>query len=190
MAFFTNLLLSVSSWSRGRSYEKYLPTMLQLLDPKKDEVLLDVGAGTGCIANTVAKYCDNVYALEPNNERVEFIKEHYPEVKAFTGRVESIPFPETYFDKIYVVSALHHFPAVDGAIDEMVRVLKPLGRLLVHDYNPERIPLGARLERRFMKERIRFVPPAQLQEKVEAWGLRTVQLNQVLSSFFLLAEKE
>ncbi len=148
MAFLTNLFLSINAWSRGRAYRKYLPTMLQLLDPKKDEILLDVGAGTGCIANRVAKYCDNVYALEPNNDKVEFIKAHYPEVKAFAGQVGSIPFPESYFDKIYVISALHHFPVVDAAIDEMARVLKPMGRILVHDSNPERMPLGARAERK------------------------------------------
>ena len=191
MAFLTNLFLSINAWSRGRAYRKYLPTMLQLLDPKKDEILLDVGAGTGCIANMVAKYCDNVYALEPNNDRVEFIIAHYPEVKAFAGQVGSIPFPESVLRQdTYVISALHHFPVVDAAIEEMARVLKPLGRILVHDSNPERMPLGARAERRIMKEQIKFLPPAQLRELVEAQGLRTVQLKEVFSSYFLLAEKE
>jgi len=164
--------------------------MMQLLDPKKDEILLDVGAGTGTIANKVAKYCDNVYALDPNNDRVEFIKARYPEIKAFVGQVGSIPFPESYFDKIYVISAFHHFPVAEAAIDEMARVLKPKGRILVHDSNPERMPLGARAERKMMKEHVKFLPADQLRDLVEAQGLKTIQLKEVSSSYFLFAEKE
>jgi ubiquinone/menaquinone biosynthesis C-methylase UbiE len=164
--------------------------MLQLLDPKRDEVLLDVGAGTGSIANRVAKYCDNVYALDPNNDRVEFIKAHYPEVKAFAGQVGVIPFPDSYFNKIYIINAFHHFPVAEAAIDEMARVLKPTGRILVHDSNPEGMSLGARVEIKIVKEQVKFLPLAQLRDLVEAQGLRTVQLKEVFSSYFLLAEKE
>lgn len=161
--------------------------MLQLLDPKKDEALLDVGAGAGYIASIVSKYCDNLYALEPNNDKVEFIKSHFPEVKAFSGNVSTIPFPESYFDKIYVISALHHFPDTGAAIEEMARVLKPNGRILINDSNPER--MSAKAESQFAKG-AKFLTPSQLKETVEAQGLKSLELKEVRSTYFLLAEKE
>ena len=172
---------------RARTYGDYLPVMLQLLDPKKEETILDVGAGIGYIASRVAKSCDNVYALEPNDDKVEFVKSHFPEVKAFSGNVSSIPFPESYFNKIYVVAALHHFRDQDMAVNEMARVLKSSGRILIHESNPER--MGAKAETRLAKG-VRFIESSRLKEIVEGQGFKMVELRNVRSSYFLLAEKE
>ena len=162
--------------------------MLQLLDPKKDEIILDVGAGNGYIASQVAKYCDNVYALEPEDKKVEYSKKRFPEVKAFSGNVSSIPFPENYFDKAFTISALHHFPDATSAIDEMVRVLKAEGRLLIHDSNPERS--GAKFEAKF-KKGVRFLPSSAVREIAETLGfLKVVEVKEASSTYFLLAEKK
>ncbi len=72
---------------------------MQLLGVKKEDIVLDVGAGKGVIANEVAKQCDEVFALEPNPRKVEYIKKKYPQVKAFDGSAEAIQFPENYFTK-------------------------------------------------------------------------------------------
>ena len=95
--------LNFTSWSRWRRYKGTFPFFVELLKPSKDDVILDVGAGTGVIANRVASLCDEVYALEPEIKRVEYVRRKYPEVKIFQAFAENIPFPEKYFTKIYII---------------------------------------------------------------------------------------
>lgn len=41
-----------------------------------------------------------------------------------------IPFPDNYFDVIYMVAALHHFAEVGSAFEELIRVCRPAGAII------------------------------------------------------------
>ena len=47
--------------------------------------------------------------------------------------VEQLPFPDNSFERLLVVDALHHFHDQRQAIAELVRLLKPGGRLLIEE---------------------------------------------------------
>src|SRR5579864_323095 len=134
-----------------------------MLSPQKEDIILDVGAGTGVIANEISSRCDEVFALEPNPKRVEYMKKKYPQVKAFDGTAESIQFPESYFTKIYVISAFHHFKDQDGALYEFHRVLKPKGLLVVNEW--DRSSTSSRVEDSVGK--VHFLNDKQLGEKLQ-----------------------
>lgn len=156
-----------------------------LLKPTKEDVILDVGAGTGVIASQVSKQCDEVFALEPNVERVNYIKRKFPEVKAFDGVAENIQFPESYFTKVYSVSAFHHFSDQDKAISEFERILKPGGLLLIHEFPPK--SSVARLEKRHYGSH--FQTPEGLQEKVQRVGFQKMQQEKTKQGYFILFQK-
>ena len=134
---FSDLIFNLTSWFRLRTFGKSITILLNLLEPTKEDVILDVGAGTGVIANRVATMCDEVFALEPRLDRVDYMKRKFPEVKAFDGVAENVQFPESYFTKIYCVSAFHHFKDQDQAVSEFDRILKPGGLVLIHELHPE-----------------------------------------------------
>ncbi|MDG7000248.1 MAG: class I SAM-dependent methyltransferase, partial [Nitrososphaerota archaeon] len=126
------ILLSISNWLRPVRYGRDIQLLKRLLDPKKDDVMLDVGAGTGAITNILADVCDDVFAVEPNEEKLEFMKKKYPQIKGLSSKVDAIPFPDSYFTKIFAVASFHHFDNQDLALDELCRLLKPSGLLLIH----------------------------------------------------------
>jgi ubiquinone/menaquinone biosynthesis C-methylase UbiE len=166
---------------RKRRFRKNYPVLVKLLDPKKEDVILDVGARTGVLANGIANISDDVFALEPNADRVEYIKRKFPQVKAFHGTAESIPFPETYFTKAYVLSALHHFADQDGALYEINRVLKPKGVLVIFDLPPGNV------ERRVSK--VKFLTSEELSEKLELSGFEDIQTKGAEKGYFVFSRK-
>lgn len=182
----SDISLNFSAWLRKRRFAKSLPVLIQILAPEKNDVILDVGAGTGVIADEIAKYCDEVFALEPDPKRVEFIKKRYPQVKAFVGTAEAIQFPESYFRKAYLISVLHHFSDKDAALFELNRVLKRNGVLVIMDSEP-----GTRVSKsESLVANVEFVSSAELREKLEEVGFEFRDLKKVgLGRYFLSASK-
>src|SRR5208282_1082781 len=74
-----------------------------------------------------------------------------------TLEVCHIPFPDEYFDIVYMVAALHHFEDMDRAIKELVRVCRP-GGSIVCGIEPNRrmlmlLKAGSRVLRRLTPAR-------------------------------------
>ncbi len=167
-----------------------MQVFLELLSPAKNDVVLDVGAGSGWIANRVADVCDEVYALEPNEARLEFIKAKHPQVKAFSSFAQSIPFPEKYFSKVYTIFAFHHFPDQEDSLEEFRRILKPGGMLLIHEYQNTTSGLGPRLEKRVMKSKVRFFDPPELEQMLSSHGYKPQAMRKGSVGYFVLAQSE
>ncbi len=179
----SDLSLTLSAWLRKRKVRSFLPELIQILSPKKEDIILDVGAGTGVIAEEIAKRCDEVFALEPDPQRVNYIKKKYPEVKAFDGTAEAIQFPEFYFTKIYAVSSFHHFKDQDMALFEIHRVLRHGGFLVIKDSGP-----GA--GRSFFERRatqINFLDSDHLKDKLEETGFEVKEIRKVLSGGYFVS---
>jgi SAM-dependent methyltransferase len=173
---------------RSVSYKENLAVLISFLQPKKEDVILDVGAGTGWIASQVAKYSDEVFALEPNEERVDHIKAKHPEVKAFSSVANSIPFPPNYFDKVIVVFAFHHFPDQGDALEEFRRVIKKQGLLLIHEDKPK--ALGTSLERRFLGGKANFLSSEDLESLAKKHEFEKVDSKEAKRGYFVLFRNE
>jgi len=53
-----------------------------------------------------------------------------PRMRFVTLDAHHIPFPDNYFDVIYMVAALHHFEQTGSAFAELVRVCRPNGSIV------------------------------------------------------------
>ncbi|MCL5068539.1 MAG: class I SAM-dependent methyltransferase [Thaumarchaeota archaeon] len=179
------ILLRIANFLRLRRYGADFQLLNELLAPQKDDVILDVGAGTGAITNVIANFCDEVFACEPNENRLEFMKKKYPQIKALSARADQIPFPESYFTKIYAVASFHHFPDQDLALEEFSRILKPSGSLLIHDIEPK--SATSRFERR--ASGVHFSSSGELIQKLEAHGFHQVRKMDAKRGFMILAKK-
>ncbi len=112
-------------------------TFLQLLSPNSNEKILDVGAGKGTIAALVQRSGGGeVYALDPNEKRIAFVKENHPELKTCLSGSDSIPYPDGFFDKLYSTMAVHHFPDQRKSFKEFARVMKRGGVLVIVEIAP------------------------------------------------------
>lgn len=107
--------------------------------------ILDMAAGVGTFVLQGLRSGYDVYGLEPESWKIAYfnmkIKEgHYP--RWYLGRIikgvgESLPFQNESFDYITTYQTLEHVANVEKCLEEMIRVLKPGGKLkiMAPDYN-------------------------------------------------------
>ncbi|MCD6116868.1 methyltransferase domain-containing protein [bacterium] len=103
---------------------------------EKDDAVLDVGAGTGrmsrCIADIVGEQgivISHDFALDML-ERSQS-KGSHDNIYYLCNDIHSLCFKNNLFDKIICFSAFPHFIDQQKAVNEIYRVLKPSGKLLI-----------------------------------------------------------
>ncbi len=142
---------------------------ISLLAPANGERILDIGAGDCENAELVLRTSEGVevYAIDPDEKKIARAKSEHSAVKSQVAAAESIPFPDSYFDKAYSTMALHHFADLDRSLDEIARVLKHGGSYVVLEIEP-----GSLLGRIF-----RFL------EKLFGEGMNITTLAQLVARF-------
>lgn len=105
--------------------------------------VLDVGCGTGYFTSRLAAAAmpgGAVTGIDPSESMIDFCRQKIPgEISFVTGTAQDLPFDDGAFDVVASSMAIHHVPAEArlAALEEMYRVLRPGGRLLIAD---ERMP--------------------------------------------------
>jgi ubiquinone/menaquinone biosynthesis C-methylase UbiE len=105
--------------------------MLEYIDIRPGDILLDVDGNTGKITEAYSRNCKEVVVLEPKHRIVEYGRAHRPHIKFVEGGAENIPLPDEYFDKVVARPSFHHFPNQDVGLEEMKRVLKSNGTMII-----------------------------------------------------------
>jgi SAM-dependent methyltransferase len=121
-----------------RSRPGYPPELIDLLVETAglapDDVVADVGAGTGKLARLFLDHGNRVFGIEPNREMREAGERKlsvYPRYVGMDGRAEHTGLPEASVDMVVAGQAFHWFRP-DEARREFLRILRPgRGVLLV-----------------------------------------------------------
>lgn len=148
---------------------------IEMLAPSSGEKILDIGAGRGRVADRVMRASDGaeVYAVEPDEKRVASMRREFPAIKSSVAGAESLPFPDSYFDKAYATMALHHFADLDRALREVARVLQQGGRFVILDVEPSSLLGGIfRLFASLMGEHLNLLSEDQLLARTAPEGFR------------------
>ncbi|HEX5176869.1 MAG TPA: methyltransferase domain-containing protein, partial [Chthoniobacteraceae bacterium] len=119
--------------------------------------VLDVACGTGALACAVADLVGvngSVTGLDPNEEMLAVARRKRSTVTWQDGRAESLPFPDETFDAVVSQFGLMFFEDRTAALCEMLRVLRPGGRMAVAvcdavEHSPGYSALADLLERLF-----------------------------------------
>jgi ubiquinone/menaquinone biosynthesis C-methylase UbiE len=130
--------------------------------------VLDVGTGTGVVAVTAARLGAETTGLDLTPELLEQARQNASvaqlSIEWKEGDAESLPFPDATFDA--VLSQFGHMfaPRPDVAVKEMLRVLKPGGRIAFATWPPEQL-----IGRAFSLIAGYIPPPADIAPPV-LWG--------------------
>jgi SAM-dependent methyltransferase len=100
---------------------------LEILKPKADDRVLEIGCNSGWMLSKLMKYSRNVVGIDVNIAGLKMGK-----MQNVVGMdVADMAFPDNFFDKIFCIHTIEHVGRIDKAFEEMSRVLKPTGSLLL-----------------------------------------------------------
>jgi demethylmenaquinone methyltransferase/2-methoxy-6-polyprenyl-1,4-benzoquinol methylase len=157
-------------WFMKRWGLYHVEALQQVLKPQgQGESLLDVAGGTGYLASCVAdRYARVVVAdLSPGMLSVARSRK----LETVEASALELPFKDAEFDVVLCTDALHHIKQIERALDEMCRVLKPGGTLVIHEFDLK----GWKgfffywFERLFVDDSV-FITPEALQALLEKNG--------------------
>jgi ubiquinone/menaquinone biosynthesis C-methylase UbiE len=99
------------------------------------ERVLEVGCGTGSDLLQFAKHGALATGVDLTFTHVELARERVGELAVVhQADARDLPFPDGSFDYVYSHGVLHHCDEPQKVVREMLRVLRPGGRINVHVY--------------------------------------------------------
>ena len=180
-----------ASWLErpNRKVEEMPEQVLRHMNLKPDEVVADVGAGTGYFTFRISPMLPSgkVLAVEIQPEMLEIIKKrawemHVKNVFPIPGTMTDPNLPEAGVDVVLMVDAYHEFSYPREMMEAIIRALKPNGRVIVIEYRGED-PQVAKPPHHKMTE-------AQLIKEMAAVGLRWQETKDFLpQQHFMVFER-
>lgn len=124
----------------GRDYEHASEEMAinRLLKGKHFESAADIGGGYGRLCVFLRKFADKVTLAEPSKQQLdiaeEFLKDH-PEIARVRTQADDIKLKDKSQDLITMIRVMHHLPNPRAEFQELHRVLRDDGYLLLEVAN-------------------------------------------------------
>lgn len=98
--------------------------------------LLDVGCATGVFLDEMRRQGNwEVYGVEPAALAASYAREHFG-LQVFQGTLLDAGYPDDFFDVVTMWDVLEHVPNPRGYLDEIRRILKPGGWLIIKVPDP------------------------------------------------------
>ena len=127
-----------------REKEENVSSLIKNMKIKSNEVIADIGAGSGYHAFRIASLVTNglVYAVDIQPEMlmaIEKTKEFrkVDNIKTILGTEKTVELPRNSVDKILMVDVYHEFSFPVEMINSIKNALKPNGELFLIEYRAE-----------------------------------------------------
>jgi ubiquinone/menaquinone biosynthesis C-methylase UbiE len=169
----------------GKLIKEYeTQVIIELLRPRNKESILDAGCGTGIFTLDILTLGARVFGLDislPMLMRAGQKAKGYP-FHGVIGNMMNLPFADCAFDKVISVTALEFIKDAKGAINELFRVTKQGGCLVVATLN-SLSPWAARRKSRAEKgqsplfEKAIFRSPDEIMSSMPVDGIITTAIH-------------
>lgn len=108
---------------------KYGSNLVELLTPKQGEKVLDLGCGTGDLANTFYAYGVEIIGVDKSENMVEQAIRKYPHIKFRVQNATELDYHKE-FDAVFSNAALHWVQQPIQALHGIYQCLKKSGRFV------------------------------------------------------------
>jgi ubiquinone/menaquinone biosynthesis C-methylase UbiE len=116
--------------------------IVELAKPQKGDTVLDVACGPGIVVCELAKFVSHVTGIDITPAMIEQAKQMQKERKLNNltweiGNILTLPFDDSSFSLVITRYSIHHLLEPQKVLDEMIRVCKSDGRIVIIDVTPE-----------------------------------------------------
>lgn len=98
--------------------------------------LFDAGCGAGLLSLLASLRSAQVTALDASPGLLAIARQRLPAADVREGDLEALPFADASFDAVTAVNSLFYADDMDAAMRELVRVVRPGGRVVVTAWGP------------------------------------------------------
>ena len=122
----------------GRLIKNYeLRWVLEYLQPRQGESILDAGCGSGIFTQPLLDAGARVTGLDLSTPMLKWARGHLPgdDFSCLVSDMRALPFNDGQFDKTVSITALEFIEDAQSAIDELFRVTRPGGFVVVATLN-------------------------------------------------------
>jgi ubiquinone/menaquinone biosynthesis C-methylase UbiE len=175
------------NYARGRALTEpqlltWIDAFAAVLPERRPLTGLDVGSGTGRFTPALARAFGPVTGVEPSvrMREVAHAQSQHPDVRYLAGSAEDLPVPSGAADYALLFLSWHHVADKPVAVRELVRVLRPGGRVLLRanfsDHHPRPWWLQV-VPRWYEADAAQFQPLAEAIEMFTTEGWKVVSFG-------------
>lgn len=117
---------------------KRMEIIWEYISPKKNDIILETGFGSGTLAYDLARVCDRVVAIDNDctalKSSIDFfsMSSHPPKnINLLLGDLQNIPLKSNYFSKIIFSEVIEHLTDPKSVLLELNRVLDEDGLMVL-----------------------------------------------------------
>lgn len=157
------------------------------LNPKKTDVLVEIGAGTAFFSIAFLKQAKaaKIYACDLSEVMIDWMKENvitkYPNIAPVKTEEVLIPLEDEIADIVFTINLHHELDNPIQTLKEAYRITKPGGKIFIVDWKKES-PLGPPVQIR--------CTPEQVKNQLEIAGFKQIDFyNDLPMHFLAIGEK-
>jgi SAM-dependent methyltransferase len=153
-------------------YHKYIGA---LVPDKSEDSVLDIGCGVGQVVASLSQKGVNAHGVDVSHPNIKKAQRHSDLCQVYDGKV--LPYSDSKFGAVGAFNVLEHVEVPEKLLEELVRVTRPGGKIVVsspnffrilgfRDYHPRMRGIGnklSNLSRLLQKRKI-------LKGSFEHWG--------------------
>lgn len=130
--------------------------ILDLLEPRKEERILDLGCNTGEFCNLLMKsFSARPRGIDANGDAIKIAMTQYPDIPFEVKDISRLDENEEY-DGITMIEVIEHLPDPVETLTRAKELLKPMGRLVLS--TPNQWAVLFKIKSRIMNEDLLYDP--------------------------------
>ncbi len=158
--------------------------VVMALKLRPEEVVADLGSGSGYFTRRFAHHVAKVYAVDIDAGLLKLIaKDGLANVETVLATADDPKLPPNSVDTIFICDVLHHIENRAAYYPKLARALRPGGRIAIVDFYKRELPVGPPVA-------MKLTPELVTRELAQAGFRKTASEDFLPYQYFLVFKKQ